>query len=741
MDQVSKFTLIFIKLMQQQKIDFIQTKKNLFQDPYMSNDDNEDLAEIEHRLYAQIHHQLDDVVDKHYEKDNDTEMADAQNNNEGTSAVSSNLNANKKQNRYWSLNKEQSYKMFYKSNKSGIYNALTTSSALCGPNDPINPTGSRLKPFTPYTSLLSDTNIVAVGKTSNRNSTALKTTSKLIKNKRSRLKRKNPFSNQSIFNANAYDNLNKSVPSTSVLNPLSLTNRKRKQPDKISKQSEKNNGKKPEVSIDLQSDDNDGDEDDDVIHIPNKPPPLILIDSSDDETNTTNDDEHEFTEPQVTAQQNNKKANSSRCVSPTNSTMSCDDFIIQTDRRRVELDAFTQDELYEISTAVDNCVNQSSDIPSTSGNNGTEVIFVAPRKASKSKQTPKSYAVSENSFAAIDVYESESSDFTDTVYAKGNQSKRKKVSSSSSDSDGNDNSSVNKTKRLRKRKSSGSNKGSDYFNSDEFSSDENEADWHSNNSNSLPYLVRGEALGKVNKKIKNAVKRKTRTISEKHSDDDFITTLSSIVHAANDEDDNLDLTQEVVETVAARDIVESVLEQRNKKSKRLCIETVVDNEDMQNNLENNWVVKDHVLITEVSVEDVSNDISTEQIIESPDVISEECTIEGEKNLQVAAVAETAAANVKEKPNQQQLIVKDTSNKCVPGYTSVVSGEIGWNEEMIYFYNKSWGGELFNTHRKQTTMPSKYRLRIFHKNLNFLIFFLFYVLMKNCKLKKHFRTGL
>lgn len=586
-------------------------------------------------------------------------------------------------------------------------------------NDPNVPPGKQPRLFTPYTPLFSTES----GSASLINNDASGSTS-------------NPVASAKRPNEKEKKRKNKTDDAAKCINPFNKIRERHK------KQKEKYETKKARASKSRQDalavkattpaiviDEPLASDDDDVVIIPTEPPPLICIDDSDegDDISTVKSTAHEFTSPGTKSTKNHSSiqaSSSSRCPSPASSIVS-DDFIGHNDRRRIELDTFggiPDQELLSI-TINDGIVkiNENgitSEIKSSEINDKVSIshdiapVFAEPasnRKRLNPFSKKKSYVVNENSFAAVDVYESESSDMPDTVYAKGKQLRQRNPSSSDSD--------VNlveesppKSKRLHKRKSSGSNKGSDYNPGPTTSEedDDDDDDGHDEITasqevrNSLPFLVRGEALGKVKKLDKRKKKAKQRTNStkgDKTSDEEFLSRLTSICNdgeAIGDEEVDEDL-ESSVEDVCAREIVQSVLQRRKKKLK------VGDNSADAAATNAEWIVKDQIGETDdVTFLNVKESMfgETNNLPDSPAKSKE--------------VPSTNAAN--DLPNNTHIASeKDNSGEnSVTSNPSVVHPEIGWNEEMNCFYNQSWGGETFNSKQIQHSLPSKYRCKIFQK---------------------------
>lgn len=706
--------------------------------------------------------------------------------------------------RYWTGGRPASPKSHYSKKETGMYQTLaarvgsrndaknaaggTNSNSNSNSNtvapstnkqnsNPIVPSSNKPKVFTPYKPLLSDPGVFASSSTNdndpfadaidshepsdseqNSATTGLKETSKLIKNRQknstasSQTKRKNPFATPLVVSKKVEKRLN-------PFHRMRQDNLKVK--DKSEAKKKKNREKiVPAIQLVTVGDDDD----DEVIFLPTEPPPLICIDSSEDEAPKSKR-KRTSAEPGTSKQLLGRMPGNSRCTSPTNSILSADDFIVQTDRRRVENEQFcgvSGDDLLDVNRTVDSILQRTNgiaNIVTDSLNDATDaVVFATPqrkKKEKKSKETAKSYEMGENSFAAVDVYESESSDLPDTIYAKGLAGKRKKASSSSSSKATDDDvTDVPKSKRLRKRKSSGSAKGSDFPSTDE-SSSENESD-DAPLADRIPYLIRGEAVGKVKKsssrKAKKNLKRK-RQQSDKLSDEEFISKLTSIVQGESETSngDEIDENHETSnESIAARDIVKSVLQKRSKRAKKAATKI-----DEQPQVKADDQPQDEAEIDEgLKVTDKQNEsIGTphEEIVEGD--VNEQSSNESNEEQQGAWIIKDQVGEIDEGDGDvdQNLLnistssieivsfedeAADDNNKSVEGITPIehlqrsavapandssdmfVFGEqnasaenleMAWNEEMKCFYNKSWGGETFKLGRIQARMSSKYKI--------------------------------
>lgn len=773
-------------------------------------DHDVDLADLEDRLYAQVHYEIGDnesvpppsvdANEKNARKQRDPKFDDKLRSVSAHCMVKNSSVASSEKNggRYWagsgivrpsSPKPPYSKKEYHNalaaqvSARNGSKNANNSTAAIAAPStskqqnsNPIVPSSNKPKVFTPYKPLLLDAGVFP--STSNNDpiadtsesrepcdsepdttATGLKETSKLIKNRQknstasNQTKRKNPFAKPSVAAKKEEKRLN-------PFHHMRQENLKVK--DKLESKKRKNKVAPPSKPVAV----DDDEDDDDVIILPTEPPPLICIDSSDDEAHQSKR-RRTTADPGTSKQLLGRIPGNSRCTSPTNSILSADDFILQTDRRRVENEVFcgvSGDDLFDVNRTVDRILRRTDGItnivPDSINEANDAVVFATPlrkKKEKKPKEPAKSYEMTANSFAAVDVYESESSDMPDTIYAKGLTGRRKKASSSSSSEVSDVSVDVPKSKRLKKRKSSGSAKGSDFPSTDE-SSSENDLD-DGTVADSIPYLIRGEALGKVKKsssrKAKKNLKRK-RQQSDKLSDEEFISKLTSIVQGDSDasNDDEIDESRETSnDSIAARDIVTAVLQKRCKRSKKANAADdeqpqVVSEEQPQEEVEETnvesaersetivtppeetdesgenekalsgheseadgdqqgmWIVKDQV--GEIDGNEADDDQNLLNISTSPiDTANIENEGPDDNNESIEEV--TPCGNV---PKPMAAPANDSSDLFVFGEhnASAENLEMAWNEEMKCFYNKSWGGEAFKLGRIQARMSSKYETR-------------------------------
>lgn len=497
-------------------------------------------------------------------------------------------------------------------------------------------------------------------------------------------------------------------------NPLSRKAKKKKSDASPNKSVRKNREELKQLAANLDVidvDDADKDDDDDVIILPTQKPPLICLDSSDDENNSPVK-EHAFTEPNAVSDNRRKVP---RCSSPSSSIQSTDDFIAQNDQRTFGFDSFatlSDEDLCHVSEIVENQLHDKATQNESNNraaiNDNDNAIFTPPKQMQREKFktcTKKTYEVGANSFTAVDVYESESSDMPDSIYTKGSSNKRKKMSDS--DSSSVESVMIPKSKRLRKRKkSSGSAKESDHLHTDESSSDlppEVDVDTDSDddeNEDEVSYLVRGEALGRT----KNTNKKKSTKTNKnnKQAEDDFINKLSSIVRGQDESDnDELENTQgSPAESIEARDIVEAVLQRRTKKMKKNQVAEAENEAPIEAEAEaetkttdeippeNPWEITDEIgetddlnfgrLFTDNEIEPTAEETTSNTI--------QKTTIESNATSENVAEQETTQ---NENDNNDEFDL-----------------ESGWNDDMRRFYNDSWGGETFSMQNIRARMPRK-----------------------------------
>lgn len=694
-------------------------------------------------LYANIHYDSGSI-------DNQTAPNTPQN-TDGDYDADRRLSANRRNaKRYWTSGSPAlappRSKPFHKEKQSGIYKVArvadkSKSAAERERNEGKSASAApKPKAFTPYVSFLSFTDSTAMPTDvptatpdpSPSDSSERRTNNDMLR-KSLTTKQLNPFSKQQVIDT--YNGMYKEtdagpsddrlVGNKKRLNPFNALSQKAKRKKSESKNARKHRKHIKEEAVDIIEVDGNDDDDDDVIILPTQPPPLICVDTSDDEAGPSTD-RHEFVEPNVVSDSRRK---GTRCASPSSSIQSADDFIAQNDQRTFGFETFgtmSDEDLCQVSEAIENRMRDASALPAAEATTSNDTaIFTPPKQMQKdkTKTMPKnSYEVGANSFTAVDVYESESSDMPDSIYAKG---ARKRKIAIDSDSSSVESISITKAKRLRKRKSSGSAKESDHLHSDDSSSDLPDDDDDSDDDDEPgenSYLVRGEALGKVKSSItkKNTSKSsKTKTVKER-SKDDFINKLSDIVNGQNNSDDDIQATPETsVESVEARDIVETVLQRRTKKAKKDQLTTEV-NEDA------------NPMPAPVPAPEIEKPTAW-SITDQPAQAEENNPPEPASQVEIMAETEKVElvkpTKKKDKPRNAPIEDREMANKIAPQETVTnksnlimdssehsidnpadnvpkpIDLEAGWNAEMKQFYNESWGGETFSVRSIRSRMPS------------------------------------
>lgn len=236
----------------------------------------------------------------------------------------------------------------------------------------------------------------------------------------------------------------------------------------------------------------DSDSDDEVYIYPPEEPTVI---SSDDDDDGGNDDANVAVEKQPEPIENLHD--------------DCDHINVDYDKRLSRHDdpfgANSGIDVAHLNTIIsEDATKNLAPIDETSDN------FAKPQRANR-HSLKRSYDVSENDFAATDVYESESSDLPES-----NVSKRRKETTVLSESEGSEVETTKRSKRMRKRRASGSNRGSDCISSND-SDDDGEAYLEPEKSTRPYYLHRGEgvfnAVTKYSKRHANRRNEQSRDIS------------------------------------------------------------------------------------------------------------------------------------------------------------------------------------------------------------------------------------
>lgn len=504
-----------------------------------------DLAELEARLYAQIHHSSTDVnitaATKNLASINESDVFKENivrvvNPNNKSLVNNATLNQQSKT-RYWLNPLEKRSEVHI--TRSNPHTKHTNTIPDEVPNAEVSNTPKPMKKFVPYTSLLSGIETVAEADS---------------------VITPEPPPATGVVVASSSDK----YPKTKIMNPFNRVNLKKIENFMKSHTKKVKNESKPRKSkletIILES--SDPDDDDDVVEIPTAPLPTVCLDSSDDSEILNK----EFTRPKSKLKRTQSKNTSSpRCQSPSVSSIHSDDFVGQTERSRInELfgggQCLPDDELMYDQTTVGSLIRNVAE-------KSDSTIFVRPREDSKgvdsdSTQTSSHTSSSQDvnlkrqisSSKCIETKStstecSNSSDLSKNINAirkalgntKTTPAKAKRRSSPITTEV-----QVQKKKKISKRRKSGSLRSSDY-NSDNSSDEESSHGKYVKLTTSTPNIQQ-----KSEKNLsKYKVGRRTKFDSANYSDQDFISILSNIVNPSEscseiDSHDKAEDTEEVV---------------------------------------------------------------------------------------------------------------------------------------------------------------------------------------------------
>ncbi|CAO1369508.1 unnamed protein product [Diamesa hyperborea] len=440
-----------------------------------------------------------------------------------------------------------------------------------------------------------------------------------------------------------------------VLNPLSkggITKSKELQRVQVQVKKEKaiNARKKHQqrvlATIDLDSSENEEDSNDDVIPIELPPPPFINLDTSDEE-----DLAHQV-----------RKV--SRPVSPSNSSIVSDDFIVTGDKSRLR-DAFRIEAMNVRGSAnksrqskekvwtVKSVLKQPTSFESFSI--GSPQTSAVPITETSNKEHSTDKAIKAKS------YSKERRSIEDSIYgAKASTStpKRSKVATDGETSE--DETCIStKKQKVRRRKSTGSRSAGK-------SSDNDESDV---DMNPKQKLISSTPIGK-------APAKRSRFISSNYNDDEFASMISSIIRQ---EDSN--------------DGEEESSEERSTANTEAA--TIVNISDSK------------VTITE-ETEDCRIIEKPIPVLEIPD--DEDSDSDASMKADRTPVVCDLSLNVLENTFEPHELVRDhnpqqSSSTNIDHSIDVLEDpEVGWNDEMRYFYNRSWGGEDFFIGDMLNSMP-------------------------------------
>lgn len=608
-----------------------------------------DLNELESRLYSQIHHDIQDIDDKP---------------NETNNLIIPETTKSKK------MTVQNPH------HNQTIGSTVILPQDLNNSENLIQSSNNPPKPFTQYTSYLSQVGCPSVdGKLRNANKKQ-----KLNKgNAANREKRMlNPFSRLNVVKQETVQKLKK----------------KQRQADQI-RQRNALKGKRSVISL------SSNESDDDVIILPTKPVPVYSIESSDDDNGEQQDTRaspspsnvsDDYIEPDERKRASNLDDalggindfdldQIEKTIKKIQNTVVCD---VDAETEITSNDAIQLDEIqinFSNAESLNDTMNNDSDKKPVKDSSVQDPIFAKP---STSKSIPaESYEVGDHSFAAVDVYESESSDMPDTIYAKGQ--KRKSEPKSHSESDDVTIKVEDRLKRFRKRKTSSSNKGSDH--NDDKSDDDSDVPLSPtkglNESSSSRCIVRGDAVANAvtdtRKMSKPKLRKRKKVDSAKGpSDEEFLSMLSTVVHS--EISPKYDGYKEIV--VGPQPAISPIPK------------TTSD-----------WIVSERTT-QPVHGTTHSGDGNKLAIVENASAQVEDIQLNTVKSSDRQTASNLQSTVVDSSSSSKTTNIDDKiKDKSVVSCSLGVDPEIGWNEEMKCFYNKSWGGESHDTFSLQRAMSS------------------------------------
>lgn len=654
----------------------------------------QELAELEERLYSSIHHAESESTDF-----TSTEVA-VKSTNPGTSAGPSRIvteksivnnarpSATSKIKRYWDSLQQQNSKLSYpginKPKRLGLGDGKASGNVG-------EESISAKKIFTPYQSILGSMN----GGSSVIDDNGSEPT--MVEGQNEQRRKKNT-QGDGKRNCHPSDRRNRKMEQLKKLKgkkAKALKNRQKvsggeqrlvatidldssseeeegeyRSPDPIKQEKKENDFQRHELE------DSDPDE---VVLIPNAPPPLVCIVDSEDEQAKDG-----FTHPKSKKQKQTKTANSPRCVSPSNSSIMSDDFIRQSDRLRLNdsfLEGINNDEELDCaapytvgsllagerrglgdlsrharapSISSDCTVATSSDTTDPDKRNGmqqntTGSSVEQPVRGPKVSSTPKQTLTVKKSVVSKTAGSLED----DSIYAATSSKKTKQTTDKSLSSD-----------------SSGESEGGNVSS-------------HSKRSKSYQ-----SDTGSTKSLVKRRRKRRKQE-SEHYSDEDFASMLTDIVQAISENDE--DSSDDEVTTETAKG--SSQTQDQEEQVSAVVEEIVVDNSND---------------VQEVEVEEPQNQISLPQVEPRMDAPIPLVILEESNQLPSVVAIESVPPPLGNSlndniPDRSQQTVERNEERT--GLSRADDDpERCWNDEVRKFYNDSWNCEDFNISTVLFNMP-------------------------------------
>lgn len=409
----------------------------------------------------------------------------------------------------------------------------------------------------------------------------------------------------------------------------------------------------------------DDSDESDCIPIELPPPPLIMLDSSDEET-----------------------MKKKRAMSPSTSSIISDDFIVAGDKRRL-VNPFTNADDSPSSSRKSSRIAKQKEVPHkketiqklkalTKVPSSTSSSDSARSSCERNVEVPKiPTAASSESRARRKVSNSLDNSAEDSIYCAKSKSTKSSTErdkdKQSSDSD-EETPCVNaKNQKLRRRKSTNSRKKSTDGDSDK-------------DEDPKQKLIASTPIPK----------KRSRFITPSYNDHEFATLISSIIRSDVLEDEDIDEYEQETESPEAKKAVSK------SKSKPTSTETSASSSKSETSVAPVTSQEDDCLIIE----------QPSVVIEVPDeeepVVSD--SDDSMKNFK-APVACDLSLNVTQIPYEPHEYIRnpgERSREIPVADESLVNPEVGWNDEMKFFYDGSWGNEDFCISSVLESMPREQR---------------------------------
>lgn len=385
---------------------------------------------------------------------------------------------------------------------------------------------------------------------------------------------------------------------------------------------------------------------DEVVLVPSAPPPLVCIESSDEDA--TKD---KFTHPKSKKKKANKKVNSPRCLSPSNSSIMSDDFIGHSDRTGLNdsfIEGIANDEELECHNVSSGNAIFASD---TSRADRAPSISSEGTVATSSDTTEQDKRLNKSQSAPQTTKSTPSFCSTpkQTLHARRSSAKSREQPEPE---DSIYSATTAKKSKPEKRASSGD------------SSEESDGESRSKRSKSY------QSDASSTKSSKKLRKKRRKKDSEHYSDEDFASILTDIVQAIseNDEEDSSD-------------------EERAVKTKPVVAEA------------ESMLIEDSDIL-EIKDQE-PNTISLPQLEPRESVVTA-----APVDCEQADDSNDCLAIEPPPPPMINLADEDTTrDERIPGLHRVDDDpECCWNEEMKKFYHESWNCEDFNVSTVLFNMP-------------------------------------